>query len=69
MIRIVMSVMTPLLRSWIKRYQHIDSNVLIVYLTSGILDFGTSFTKKEVLVPTWSMIEEADKSLNWVAIL
>jgi len=33
------------------------------------MDFGTSFLTKPIVVPTWSNIEKAGKSINWMAIL
>ncbi len=56
MIGIVNSIMTPLLKDWIGRHQHIDPAVLVTYLTSAVVDFGTAFIRRDVLVPTWTMI-------------
>lgn len=47
------SILTPLIREWLIKNQHIDLNVRLVYMTSAIVDFGTSFLQKPILVPTW----------------
>ena len=69
MLGIIQSIMSPLIREWLNRNRHVDVNVLVVYLTSGAMDFGTSFLSKPIVVPTWSNIEKAGKSINWMAIL
>lgn len=67
--KIVVSILSPMLRGWAKKHEQIDAVVLVSYLTSAVVDFGSSFTRKDVLVPTWDMIQEADRSINWVVFL
>ena len=53
MLGIIQSIMSPLIREWLNRNRHVDVNVLVVYLTSGAMDFGTIFLSKPIVVPTW----------------
>jgi len=69
MLGIIQSIMSPLIREWLNRNKHVDINVLVVYLTSAAMDFGTSFLSQPIVVPTWQKIEKASKSINWMAIL
>jgi len=50
------SIMAPLIRKWIASHKQVDLKVLLVYLISAIVDFGTSFFEKPVVVPTWTLI-------------
>lgn len=69
MMGIVNSILKPLLKGWTRRHQHVDPTVLVTYLTSAVVDFGTTFTRKDVLVPTWDMINQVDNSINWMTFL
>ena len=70
MMGIVKGILSPLLREWLNRNQKIDINVLVVYLTSATMDFGTSFLGKSIIVPTWESINKAGgSSIGWQSIL
>ena len=69
MMRIVLFILSPMLRGWATKHEQIDPVVLVSSLNSAVVDFGSSFTRKDVLVPTWEMIQEPDPSINWVAFL
>lgn len=70
MTRIVQSIMTPLVKEWVNRHQHVRPNVLVVYLTSEVVNFGTNFLSKQIVVPTWEVIEKkGGKNANWKAFL
>lgn len=38
---IVQHVLTPFIRQWHNSYQHVDQKVLVVTLTTAVLQFGT----------------------------
>lgn len=70
MLRIAQAILAPLIKEWVARHQHVRSNVLVVYLTSEVMSFGSNFLQKEIVVPTWSVIEKkGGQTVNWQAFL
>jgi hypothetical protein len=41
--------MVPLVRDWVAKNQHIDIKIMMVYLTTAIMEFGLDFFNKPVI--------------------
>lgn len=42
---------------------------MVAYLTNGLLGFGLDMFQRDVIVPTWSTLNKANKSINWSKLL
>ena len=70
MLGIAQSVLTPLIKEWVHKHQHVPPNVLVVYLTTEVMNFGTNFLNKQLLIPNWDAIKnKGGKSVDWLAFL
>ena len=62
-------ILKSMLRQWLRKHRFIDPHILTVHLGSAILDFTSNLLASDIVVPTWSNIQEANSSINWVSIL
>ena len=51
LLRIVNSVLDPILSEWEKKYSNVDVHVLVVYLARIVVEFGSSFAQTHIVVP------------------